>query len=167
MLDVVFELADIPNKTTVIQRIRAATGQTDPDEPLSPEQQAQKDQADQQRDMEYQAQLAQLRADIKAAEAKGEEMDARALKTRIESLYVAMQAGQVVATVPQVAAVADELLASVGFQDRNATPTPQPVVPAAAQPVPEAMPQPQLADGAAAGIETPAGNDGVQPGAMP
>lgn len=166
MLDVVFELADIPNKTTVIQRIRAATGQTDPDEPLNPEQQAQKDQADQQRDMEYQAQLAQLRADIKAAEAKGEEMDARALKTRIESLYVAMQAGQVVATVPQVAAVADELLASVGFQDRNATPTPQPVVPAAAQPVPEAMPQPQLADGAAAGIETPAGNDGVQPGAM-
>jgi hypothetical protein len=167
LLDVVFELADIPNKKLVLQRIRSVTGNNDPDEPLTPEQQAQQAAQQEQADMQNQLAMRQLMNDIKAAEAKGEQLDAQALKTRIEALYVAMQAGQVVASVPGAAAVADELLASVGFKDKHPAaagngmpetgtpPNPEPVVP---------EPQPQLADGAASGIETPAG-DGIQPGA--
>lgn len=169
MLDVVFELADIPNKQTIVQRIRAVTGHNDPDEPLSPEQQAA--QATKQREAALQAQLQvqQLVNAVKEAAAKGEKLDAESLKTRVEALYVAMQAAQVVATVPQVTPVADELLKSVGFQDRHPG---SPQVPnGAAQPEQQAIaptppgpPQPNLAGGAAAGIETPAG-DGIQPGA--
>jgi hypothetical protein len=170
LLPEVFELADIPNKQTIVQKIRTVTGHNDPDEPLSPEQQAAQAAQQEQQDMQNQLAMKQLVNDIKAAEAKGEQLDAQALKTRIESLYVAMQAGQVVATVPGVAAVADELLASVGFKDKHpaaaaAGPAlPAPVAAGADTGLP-VEPQPQLADGAAAGIETPAGDGVLQPGA--
>jgi hypothetical protein len=165
LLDMVFELADIPNKKTVVQRIRAVTGVADPDEKATPEQEAAQAQKQQQEQMQQELALKQLVNDIKAAEAKGEQLDAQSLKTRIETMYVALQAGQVVATVPGVTPVADELLKSIGFQDRH--PGANPVPPAAAQPAlppPDAgapaLPDPQLADGAATGIETP-GADGV------
>jgi hypothetical protein len=71
-----------------------------------------------------------------------------------------------------VTPVADELLKSIGFQDRH--PGANPVPPAAAQPAlppPDAgapaLPDPQLADGAARGIETQTGADGaIQQGVM-
>jgi hypothetical protein len=168
LLDVVFELADIPNKKTVVQRIRAVTGHNDPDEPLSPQQQAAQAQQQQQAAVQADLQMKQLMNAVKEAQAKGEKLDAESLKTRIEALYVAMQAAQVVATVPGAAPVADELLASVGFKDRHPAAAavgpglvPEPVAPAAdAEPVLPAEPQPQLGDGAATGIETP-GADGV------
>ncbi len=174
LLDVVFELADIPNKQTVLQRIRAVTGHTDPDTPLTPDEQAAQAEQKAVAAKKVQAEMAQLDAMIAEARAKGEKLDADALKTRIESLYVAMQAGQVVSSVPGVTAVADELLASVGFKDQH--PDTTPALPAAAaapalQAPEPALPdtgQPQgpaLADGAATGIETPA-SDGIQPGAM-
>jgi hypothetical protein len=170
LLDVVWELADVPNKRTVLQRIRGVTGQTDPDEPLTPEQQASIAKQQEQADLQDRLALQQLMNDIKAAGAKGEELDAKALKTRIESLYVAMQAGQVVATVPGAAAVADELLMSVGFKDQhpNAVPPAAIAGPAPVAPMDggaAAVPDPQLSDGAARGIQTPAA-DGLQPGAM-
>jgi hypothetical protein len=170
LLDVVFELADIPNKKLILQRIRAVTGHNDPDEPLSPDQEAAKKRQQQEAAMQAQLQMQQLVNGIKEAAAKGEKLDAESLKTRVEALYVAMQAAQVVATVPQVTPVADELLKSVGFHDRHpgapaVDGSAQPVepVPAATSGMPDDA-QPQLAGGAAAGIETPAG-DGVQPGA--
>jgi hypothetical protein len=122
--------------------------------------------------MQAQLQAQQLMNDIKAAEAKGEQLNAQALKTRVESLYVAMQAAQVVATVPGVTNVADALLTSAGFVDKHPAagagptgidqvPPVQPVAPAAAGGMP-GEPQPQLGDGAATGIETPAADGIVQ-----
>jgi hypothetical protein len=40
LLPEVFELADIPNKQTIVQRIRSVTGFNDPDTPMTPEEQA-------------------------------------------------------------------------------------------------------------------------------
>lgn len=180
LLPEIFELADIPNKQTIVQRIRSVTGFNDPDEPMTPEQQAAQAAQKQQADLQMQLQMKQLLNDIKAAEAKGEQLNAQTLKTRVEAMYVAMQAGQVVATVPHVTPVADELLASAGFKDMHAGPAPavvtdpnlqQPALPAPAATSgmpPEAepvTPQPELAGGEAAGIETQR-LDGVNQGAQ-
>lgn len=159
LLDVVFELADIPNKRMVLQRIRGVTGQADPDEPLTPDQQADLAQKKAIADKQLQAQIAKLDAEIATAKAQGKNLDAKSLETTLKAVYVAMQAAQVLSTVPGVAAAGDELLRSAGFEDRAAGLPPVP--PIAEQPLPELA----LGDGAAAGIETPAG-DGITAGAM-
>jgi hypothetical protein len=142
----------------VLERIRSVTGQRDPDEPMTPEQEAQAQQQQAIANKQMQAQMAQLDAQIKEAIGKGESLDASALKTRIEALYVAMQAAQVVTGMPGAAPVADELLASVGFDDRHPGAQPPPPVP---RPVIPQSPNPLLGDGAAAGIETPTA-DGIR-----
>jgi hypothetical protein len=71
--------------------------------------------------------------------------------------------------VPGVTPVADELLKSAGFKDMHPGVPPVPPAAAAAQlPPPEpTVPDPLLADGAAAGIQTATGADGaIQQGAM-
>lgn len=62
-------------------------------------------------------------------DAKAELLRAQVIKTiteavnkRIEAIYGATQAGAQVATIPQVAALADEILQSAGFDDQNAAP---------------------------------------------
>lgn len=166
IIDLVFEWSDLPNKQLIVQRIRQATGATDPDKGDSPEQQAIKQRQQQVAQAEFEAQMAGLQASIKEAQAKGEKLDAEAIAKRLEGLYMAAQAAQVLASVPQIAPVADELLASVGFQDRAggagpALDVPMPAAPGGA-PAAAAIPQAQQADGAMAGIETPAA-DGVIP----
>jgi hypothetical protein len=169
LLDVTFELADIPNKQTVLQRIRSVTGTTDPDEPMSPEQQAAMAQNKRQAALKAELEMRQLLNMVTEAQLKGENLNAQTIKTRMETLYVAMQAAQVVATVPHVTDAADNMLASSGFTDEHpaARPGPggEPEIPDGGEPSPvnPNPPQPSLAGGAATGIETPAG-DGIQPG---
>lgn len=167
LLDTVFELADIPNKRVILQRIRTITGQTDPDEPMTPEQQLAQQQQKAVAQKQMEAQMAQLDADIQKAKATGANLDAKSLETTLKALYVAMQAAQVIGQMPTITPVADELLKSAGFVDKNggqviAQPDPGP----AGGPVPP-LPNPMLGDGAATGIETPVGADNVQqPGAI-
>jgi stage V sporulation protein SpoVS len=52
--------------------------------------------------------------------------DVTAVGKRIESVYGATQAGTQIATLPQVASLADEILQSSGFVDQNAAPIPMP-----------------------------------------
>jgi hypothetical protein len=149
LLDTVFEMADIPNKQLVLQRIRDVTGMVDPDEPPTPEQQQAKQAQQALQQAQQEAQMAQLKADVVKAQAQGEQLDADRLKKIIESVYMAMQASQVIATQPTVTPVADEILKSAGFKDQNPG---MPEVPnmAPVQPMPEL----QQTDGAMAGSET-------------
>lgn len=173
LLDTVFELADIPNKRVILQRIRQITGQNDPDEPMSPEQQQASNQQKQIAQKQLEAQMAQLDADIAKAKATGNNLDAKSLETTMKALYVAMQAAQVIATVPQVTQIADELLKSGGFKDRNGglvaePPMMPPVMQEPMQepmqkPMQEPMQEPMLGDGAASGIQTATGVDNLQP----
>lgn len=173
LLDVTFELADLPNKQTILQRIRSVTGTTDPDEPMSPEQQQAVAQNKQQASLKAELELRQLMNMVTEAQQKGVNLNAQTIKTRMETLYVAMQAAQVVATVPHVTTAADNMLASTGFQDEHPAAAPAAPGPGGQAEVPQLdapdanapMPQPALADGAATGIETPAG-DGIQTGAQ-
>lgn len=176
LLDTVFEMADIPNKQIILQRIRQITGMQDPDEPPTQEQQAAKAQQDALAQAQQEAQMAQLQADIAKSNAQGESLDADRLKKIIESAYVAIQASQVIAQQPAVTPVADELLKSAGFKDMNPGMPPVPQNPIAPQQMqqevqpqvmqeqamPEQIPEPQMTDGAMAGSETMTGNDNFQ-----
>jgi hypothetical protein len=166
ILDLVFEWTDLPNKQLIIQRIREATGAVDPDEENSPEQQMQRKKKAQMAQMQFNAEMAMLRATVKEAEAKGAKLDAESMAKKLEAIYVSAQAAQIALQMPGAMVVADQLLESAGFVDEAGQGTGA-VVPAAALPAPEQpgaapFPPAQQADGAMAGIETPA-PDGVIP----
>lgn len=172
LLDTVFELADIPNKKLILQRVRTATGQSDPDEPMTPEQEQAKAQEQAIAKKQVESQLAQLDAEIAKAQATGKNLDAKSLETTMKALYVAMQAAQVITTSPGVTPVADELLKSGGMKDQNGgviAPEPaaalpvEPPPPAMEQPgaAPQDIPQPVLGDGAESGIQTATGVDNM------
>jgi hypothetical protein len=161
LLDTVFEMADIPNKQLVLQRIRQVTGMQDPDEKPTPEQMQAKQQQDALAKAQQDAQMAQLKADIQKSNAQGEQLDADRLKKVIESVYMVMQASQVITAQPGVTPVADELLKSAGFVDRNPGMPQVPLQEQVAQD--QQMPQhPMQAVGAMQGIETQTPTDNFQ-----
>jgi hypothetical protein len=154
IIDLVFEWSDLPNKQTILQRIRQVTGMSDPDEGDTPEQAQQKKQQADMAQAQFEAELAQLRATIREANGKGESLEAGAMAKRLEGLYMAAQAAQVIAANPMVTPVADQLLMSAGFKD--ASPAPESVLDGAGVPAqpeqpmpmdPAAMPELQQTDG--------------------
>jgi hypothetical protein len=109
-------LMDIPEKQDIITAIKQATE-------MPTEEQIQ-----QRIDEAVAAALAKAMIDIKSREvdikARVAEADidlkiASAVSEGVKAAFSAMQAGQVIATIPQVAPIADELMASAGFQDKN------------------------------------------------
>lgn len=175
LLDLVVDMADLPNKDELVSRIRKINGQTDPDAEQTPEEmQAQQMSAQQQA---IQAELVQrtAEANLKLLEAKVEHLskqaakvDADRLNAMVTAMYEALQSGQIVASIPGVAPVADAILQGAGYKDQPGGQNPQ-IPDAAVQPaveVPQPLPELRQADGAQAGIETMA-NDGVQTGGQP
>lgn len=67
-------------------------------------------------------------AQIKKLEAETDRTRAETVGAGVDALYSAMQAGQVVATVPGVIPIADELLGSSGWLDKNGPPLAAPYV---------------------------------------
>jgi len=165
ILDLVFEWSNLPGKSEIVRRIRQVSGQGDPDQGETPEQQAAKAKQAQIADAQMQAQMEQLMADVAEAKARGIKVTAEAMKTRLTAIYEAAQAAQVAVTIPHVMPVADQLLKSAGFVDQDGGAVAQ--VPSMAQAVPQvpALPALQQADGAQTGIQTMA-PDGVEQGAM-
>jgi hypothetical protein len=159
IIDLVFEWSDLPNKKTILQRIRQVTGMADPDEGETPEMQAQKAQQAQMAQAQFESQMAQFQAEIREAQAKGEKLEAEAMAKRLEALYMAAQGAQVIAANPLMTPIADELLKSAGFVDAQGTGVIDPgAVPQQAAPADQAaiLPfdpatEPQQADGALAG----------------
>lgn len=178
MLDVVFEIhPNLPRKQAILQRIRMVNGQSAEDGKMTPEQQQARQQQQAVDKARFEAEMAQLQATIREAQAKGEKLEADAMAKRLESLYMAAQAAQVLIAAPGIAPVADELAKSVGFKDMGGQqglidpaalaqqpqqPEQMPMDPAAGQVPPEL----QQADGAMVGmrqgIQTMA-PDGVDP----
>jgi hypothetical protein len=97
MMPHMINLMDIPNKQEIIQAMKEKTAQP------SPEQQ------------QLQAKVQELEVKRMLAEAQVKLVEAQAVKTGTESQYSAMQAGQVIATMPQVAPVADVVMQNAGF----------------------------------------------------
>lgn len=139
LLDVVFEMhPNLPKKSVILERIRAINGQAPLDGKMSPEQQAAKQQAAQQAQAQFELQMAQMQAAVKEAQARGEKLDAEGMAKRLESLRLAAEAAATLMTIPQAMPVADQLLRSAGFQDRDAPQVIDMQQPAQPQPQPPA-----------------------------
>jgi hypothetical protein len=184
ILDLVFEWSDLPNKQTILQRIRQVTGMSDPDKGDTPEQQAKKQQDAAIAQKKFELEMAKLQADVNLATSKGTKLNSDEMLVKMTALYEAAQTAAVLAANPALTPIADAALASAGFVDGSGSPqtlgpdaTPAAVVPpipgaptqgAAAVAPPEAgqqaaPPELQQTDGAQAGIETPRTTDGAQP----
>lgn len=170
ILDIVFELnPHLPKKARILQRIRQATGQPDPDKGPTPEQQQADQQKQQMAQAQFQAQLAELQQKVALAKSQGAKLDADAFMAQLEGLYMAAQAAQIVAQAPQLAPVMDELAKSAGFVDKDGAPLVAPINPMQQQAAQAAPPIPQPHPGAGplvgheTGIHTPQ-PDGIRPG---
>jgi len=143
-------LMDLPNKTEIIKAIQEVKDRPSPE--------LEKVKADN----EFRERELTLKTELQGAQVK--KMIADAVKVGTESAYAAMQAASVIATNPQVAPVADAVMASAGYKaptpfgDDPNYPMPQgiPVQPMDVQQntSPQLPPVPQQADGAMNGIET-------------
>jgi len=200
MLDMVIDFADVPNKDEMVARIRKLNGQADPSrKPTPEEQQAMAVQQQKAAELE-QLSIDKLRADVSKAQNEAQALLAKAQLTAadteravadavekgVRAAYQALQAAQIVSTIPGVTPTADAILAGAGYQDKGGQDpnipqqtgelpemTPQPKdgvfiggAPAGmdmpADAAPEALPELQQADGAMSGIETMTGADGIR-----
>jgi hypothetical protein len=177
LLDMVIDFADVPNKDEIVARIRKINGQGDPGRKPTPEEQAAQ-QAREQKAAELEqvqadtlkAQLAKVHAETDAALAKAKQTDAEiqrivadAVQKGVTAAYEALQAAQIVATVPNVTPVADAILAGAGYQDQGGT---DPNIPGPAGTLPAMTPQPQHGVFVGAGPAdpgAPAPTDGAPP----
>lgn len=151
-------LMDLPNKTEIIKAIQEVKDRPSPE--------LEKIKADN----DFRERELTLKTELQGAQVK--KMIADAVKVGTESAYAAMQAASVIATNPQVAPVADAVMASAGYKaptpfgDDPNYPMPQgiPVQPMDVQQntSPQLPPVPQQADGAMNGIETARTTDNLQ-----
>ena len=132
VLEVIKQISHLPTEEEIEQRIKDAVAQAGMEV--------------KQREVAVKEQLAQQRAELNEATIK--KIVAESVSRTIESIYSATQAGMQIATVPQVAPIADQLLRSAGFEDADTPPIvapPQglpPGQPGMIEPEPEPMEQP-------------------------
>lgn len=138
LLDLVVEMADLPGRDELVSRIRKINGQRDPDVDPTPEEMQAQSEAEAKKAEAEKLEIDRLRAELENLQAKTKDLVAAAVKKGTETAYAAMQAGQVIATMPAVAPIADEVMKGAGYQD----PTPAGADPNF--PVPPVAQQPQI-----------------------
>jgi len=135
VLDLVVDSAEIKNKDEWVARIRKLNGQRDPTKAPTPEETAlmQKDNADSARAKEIQ--LETLQAGLDKLRGEVSKLDTESMLKRVESMFSALQAAQVVAMNPTVAPIADTIAQGAGFKDQAGQDPniPQPAAPVAPQ----------------------------------
>ena len=171
VLDLVVEDAEIRNKSEWVQRIRKLNGQRDPAKAPTPEelQAQQKNEADEARAKAIQ--LETLQAGLDKLRAEVSKLDTGSILARVESMFSALQAAQIVAVTPNVAPVADTIMQGAGFADQGGQDPnlPQPEIAAPAMPPSDlagnvSPPDPMAADPAAAASMSATGLEGMQQG---
>ncbi|MFM9424351.1 hypothetical protein RCH10_000779 [Variovorax sp. GrIS 2.14] len=133
VLDLVVENAEIKDKEEWVSRIRKLNGQRDPSKPPTPEEQ-QVEQATVAKQMEAEqvatdtnkAALAEVQAKVDLIRSQMENMDVTSVLKRVEAMFSALQAAQIVATTPGVTPAADEIALSAGLEDMHPGAIPQP-----------------------------------------
>lgn len=137
LLDMVIDLADMPNRDEMVRRIRELNGQVDPDSP----------DAEAQRESRAQAKEDAAALERRVTEAKIATDESRAAKTlsdaarsESETMSKAGEIAQMLAAFPDLAPAIDELFAS--FQEQAGTTDLVNEIPE--QPIPEQMPAEQM-----------------------
>lgn len=124
VLDLVVESMDIPNRDEIVKRIRAVTGQRDPDasEP-TPEEQAQQQAAAEAQALQKAAAETAIRvetAKATKAEAEAERIKAQTINEKMNATNTAMTAATSVVQMPTIAKVADNILQEAGWSNQIA-----------------------------------------------
>ena len=146
MLDLVIEMADVPNRDELVSRIRQLNGQRDPSADPSPEEQTQMQQMAQMQQLQQQlqqegamAELARLKAEVAKLGSDVEKSRAESINKRLEAMYSALQSAQIVAQAPGAAVMADTIMRGAGFDSQALAPEKRMISEAAAsQPLPQA-----------------------------
>jgi len=187
VLDLVVDSAEIKSKDEWVSRIRKLNGQRDPTKAPTPEEQQAMQQGEAEAKEAKAMQKEQIQLQLDELKGKIAKLDTEALLKRVEAMFSALQAAQVVALNPTVAPIADTIAQGAGFKDQAgqdpnipqpeiAAPVEQvPVNPEAGIPasdpaqqeqgidpamVPQAPPDSATGlEGMQAGIETPTGAD--------
>jgi hypothetical protein len=147
ILDLVVESMDIPNVEEIVNRIRAVTGQRDPDaEEPTPEEIARAAKAQEAEQMQSAAAAADLREKVaKAAktEAEAAVAGAKVPGTNVESLTKALEAARSAIEVPASAHIADHILSESGYKSQSDKEAEMAAAMAAAQEQQQAQQPPQ------------------------
>lgn len=162
LLDLVVEMGDFPNRDELVARIRKISGQRDPDAEVTPEDQAQEQAQAQVQQAQQQIAMETMRVQLAELIAKRDKLDSEAVMKRVEAMYSALQAAQVVAAAPGISPIADQIMRGSGFADMSADADAKLIAKAGAtlpSPVQD-LQQPAPTQGMQRGIETKR-NDGV------
>jgi hypothetical protein len=114
LLDLVVEMADVPNRDEIVSRIRQLNGMRDPDSEMTPEEQMQ---AQQQAAMEAQQQqmaMAGAQAQLAEQQGKAAKMEGDAMTSKLGAMRTALETAHLAASAPGAAVMADDLMASAG-----------------------------------------------------
>lgn len=106
VMEVIKQISHLPTEEEIEQRIKDAVAQAGMEVKA--------------REVAVKEQLAQQREALNEAQIK--KIVAESVSRTIESIYSATQAGMQIASVPQIAPIADQLLRSAGFKDQDAPP---------------------------------------------
>jgi len=119
LLDLVVEMADVPNRDELVSRIRELNGMRDPEADPTPEdqQRAQQEQALQQAQQELV--MARAKAELAEIEAKRDKLSAEAIDARLTAMKNALESAQIVLTAPQSGPVADDIMLGAGYVDQS------------------------------------------------
>lgn len=121
------DLMDLPRKDQIVQAIRQATAQTDPEQLREQIK----------RELMFELKERELAIKESESEAKIKKLMAEAVQTGVQAAFSAMQAGAQVAQMPQIAPIADVVMQGAGYQRPNPMGDdpnfPQPTAPAVAE----------------------------------
>jgi hypothetical protein len=139
LLDMVIELADMPNRDEMVRRIRELNGQIDPDAPDVDAQRAARDKAkDEEADLERRGKEAKILTD----ESRAAKTMSDAARAESETMFKAQEIAEKLAMNPGMAAAMDEFFAS--FQEQaSATEVSQSTVQANIPPPAPGITEPQ------------------------
>lgn len=123
ILDLVVENMDLPNREEIVKRIRAVSGQKDPDATEPTPEDMQREQAMQARQqmasaME-EATLRKTMADAKKTEAQADQLASQIVGSNVSALASALTAATTAISLPEAAEVADHILAESGFVSQS------------------------------------------------
>lgn len=123
LLDLVVENMDLPNVEEIVKRIRAVTGQRDPDaEEMTPEELAQQEKAaqdEQANAMMFMANLRKIVADAMKSEAQAAQIQSKTVTDKVDAQQKALGAAREAIAMPDAAHVADHILDQSGFVSKD------------------------------------------------
>ena len=141
VLDLAVEGSEVRNKEEWVSRIRKLNGQRDPTKQMTPEETSKAAAEANKAALMDKMNMDQMQLTLDKLRKEVEGLDVTAMSKRVDSIFAALQAAQIIAVTPAVAPIGDEIARGAGFKDQNGQ---DPNLPEPAAPVPGAQP-PQMA----------------------